>query len=157
MTLGGKGLTALIPFQEGDQPSMHRLTINCAKPVQRCRKLLRGPCPLLLPLCSHPIHHVGPYLISGDEAIAVSVQQFELFFLKGHPFGFADPAVLIGIHVLEHPIDHLLHSGVPVRLRSFSRWRRRLNLRKKKTPVTHKHDTNQDKNCFPSSHLTFLP
>ena len=110
---------------------------------------------MLLPLCSHHRHHVGPYLISGDEAIAVFVHLSESFFVKSHPFAFADTAVMIGIHVLEHPIDHLLHSGVPVRRRSFSRRGRRLSLRKKKTAVNHKYDTNQDKNCFPSSHLTF--
>src|ERR1039458_8080103 len=83
-------------------------------------KLLRGSCPLLLLLCSHPLHHVGPYLISGDEAIAVFVQSIELFFVKGHPFAFADLSIMIGIHVLEHPIDHMLHSGVPFRRRSSS-------------------------------------
>ena len=119
-------------------------------------KLLRGPCPLLLLLCSHPLHHVGPYIVSCDEAIAVSVQPPELFFVKGHPFAFADPPVMIGIHVLEHPIDHLLHSRVPVRRRSSSRRGRLLCLCKKETAVNHKYDTNHDRNYFPSSHPTFL-
>jgi hypothetical protein len=112
---------------------------------------------LLLLLCSHPFRHVGPYLISGDVAIAVFVQHFELFFLKGHPFAFADPSVMIGIHVLEHPVDHLLHSGVPVcRRRCSSRRRRLLCLCKKETAVNHKYDANNDGNYFPSAHATFL-
>jgi len=110
---------------------------------------------LLLLLRSHPPDHVGPYLISGDEAIAVCVQHLELFFLKGHPFAFADPPVMIGIHVLEHHIDHVFHSRVPVRRRSSTLRGRLLWLRKKETAVNHKYDTNHNKNYFPSSHLTF--
>jgi hypothetical protein len=61
---------------------------------------------------------------------------------------------MIGIHVTEHHIDHLLHLGVPVRRRSSSRRGRGLCLCKKETAVNHKYDTNHDRNCFPTSHLT---
>jgi hypothetical protein len=112
---------------------------------------------LLLLLCSHSPDHVGPYLISGDEAIVVSVQQIELFFLKGHPFTFADPAVLIGIHILEHHIDHVLHSGVPVCRRSPPLRGWLLCLRKKETAGNHKYGANYNKDRFPSGHLTLPP
>jgi len=124
--------------------------------LQGAWNLLRGPCPLLLLLGSHPIHHVGPYIIFGDVATAVSVQVSELLFVIGHPFAFADPAVTTGIHVMEHHIDHALHLRVPVRRRSWPRRRglRRLCLCEKETAVNHKYDTNHDRNCFPTSHLT---
>jgi hypothetical protein len=63
---------------------------------------------------------------------------------------------MIGIHVTEHHIDHLLHLGVPFPRRSSSVRGWRLSLRKKETAVNHNYDANHDRDCFPSSHPTFL-
>lgn len=131
------------PFHEGSQPVIHRFTRHCTKPVSMRLGTIEGPCFLLLLFCYHPFHHAGPYLISSDEAIAVFVKQHELFFLK-LPFRFADLSVMIGIHVPEHHIDHVLHAGVLLCRRSSSSRRWLLRLRKKQTAVNHKYDTNHD-------------
>ena len=89
---------------------------------------------MLLLFCCHSLNYVGPYLISGDEAIAIFIQLPELFSLQGLPFAFADPAVMIGIHVSDNHIDHVLQAEVTLCWRSSSSRGWLLCLCKKETP-----------------------
>jgi hypothetical protein len=100
-------------------------------------------------------HHIGPYLVFRDESVAVSVQIPELLIVERHPFAFADSAVMIGIHVLEHHIDHLFHAGILIGRPSSPGRGGLLCLRKKATSIDHDDDTKHDENRFPSIHLTF--